>query len=124
MNYAKIDINGKTYPLALTARVIDNLQAINGDEWNNELDRILNSNRMRDMFWLLAQMMDAGRRSCKYEGIETPMPPDVEELLDTVHLNRMTEMAESIKLAVSMSASPDVTLEDDGKNLKATDPTA
>lgn len=71
MRTGKITVNGLDYITCLSTRVLVALEERGGDA-DKELSRILKSAKLSDLFWLLAQMIDAGNRYAKIEGWTTP----------------------------------------------------
>ena len=71
MRTGKITIGGKDYITCLSTRVLVALEERGGDA-DQELARIMQGRKLGDLFWLLAQMIDAGDRYAKLEGWTIP----------------------------------------------------
>lgn len=121
MKLNTINISGKEYPLIFSAWVIDQIQSKN-DDVEAELNRILSSSKVSDMFWLLSLFLKAGHEASKLLGNEGPEPPTYEALMILTQVTEFGKIGEAIKAAVATS-SPDIKLADDGKNRKTTKPT-
>lgn len=123
MKLSTIKLRGIDYPLIFSAWVIDQIQERGNGDVEEELDRILNSNRVSDMLWLLSLFLKGGYEAAKVLGNEAKIPPTYEELMFLTQVSEFGEIGGAIRSAVS-SSHPDVQLADDGKNAKTTRPEA
>lgn len=124
MRTGTIDINRKTYILCFSARVIRACAERYGDV--NKIDDVLSDDsddvkKLDECFWLLAQMMDAGARYAKMEGVDNPTPLSTDDLLDIFDIESMSKLNESIKSTITNGSGRAIeTKEQKGKNANAT----
>ena len=76
------------------------------------------------MFWLMAEMLKAGKRYMELIGEETPTPPSEDDLLDLIGVNEYADLVKVITDTATETGTPEITLEDDSKNAETTTPTA
>ncbi len=114
-----VTIGGKKYFACLSTRVLVALEDRNGRTTDEELNDIFAKGKIRDLFWLLAEMLKAGYKYAKKMGEECPEPPSLEDLLDETLVTDYKEMFAQLKNAVQESSKPDVEL-DTGKNALTT----
>lgn len=81
MRTGKITIGGKDYITCLSTRVLVALEERGGDA-DQELARIMQGRKLGDLFWLLAQMIDAGDRYAKLEGLDNPGSLTLDAIMD------------------------------------------
>lgn len=122
MKRVTIPIRGKEMPLCFSLRVVkacgDRFGGLEG------LDAALTGSgdaiqALCSCTWLLAQMLDAGYRYDKENGVEAVKPPDEDVLLDTFGLDDLNDLRHSLMTA--MSASNERTVEaEPGKNAETT----
>ena len=100
MRTGKITIGGKDYITCLSTRVLVALEEGGGDA-DQELARIMQGRKLGDLFWLLAQMIDAGDRYAKLEGLDNPGSLTLDAIMDCMgpdDYEAMTgAMAETVK---------------------------
>ena len=72
-----------------------------------------------DLFWLLAQMIDAGDRYAKLEGLENPGKLTLDEIIDRVGIDDYQTMFGAIATAVKTGNTPSVQVKPE-KNAKTT----
>ncbi|HJC21887.1 MAG TPA: hypothetical protein H9707_09045 [Candidatus Butyricicoccus avicola] len=118
MRTGKVTIHGKEYLLCFSTRVLMALEEREGDSQKG-LTRILKDEKISDLFWLLEQMIDAGDRYAKIEGIDNPGALSFDQLMDTVGVDEYNEMFGALVSAVSEGNKPKVEVKP-GKNAKAT----
>lgn len=123
MRTAKIEINGKDYLLCFSTRVmrdcakryggLENIGGvISGDDAMKTLD---------ESIWLLAQMMAAGAKYAKLEGIETPEPLSYEDLYDAFGVDDWLSLKAKVMETISEGTRREIETEpEEGKNAKAT----
>ena len=125
MRTGKITVNGKDYLLCFSAKVIlscsnrygnvDGIWAALSDESE--------ANMLKETFWLLSEMMNAGAAYAKLAGIDNPKPLTEEELLVLVDLADLANMKTKIFETVSNGNERTIeteTDEDSAKNAEAT----
>lgn len=99
MRTAEIILDGKTYLLCFSTRVVRACteryggleyigQALEGEEPVKALDESL---------WILAAMLDAGGRYARMHGLEYPQPPGLEGLYDLCDLSDFRGIAAKVK---------------------------
>lgn len=103
-----VNLNGKTYLVTFSARVMLALEERGGDA-GTELDRILAEGNLSDMFWLLSQMLDAGRRYAISEELaDIPDPISLDRLLDTTDLADYQSLSAQVTQAIKADSTPSV----------------
>lgn len=123
MKLSTIKLRGEEYPLIFSAWVIDQIQDHGNGDVEEELDRILNSSRVKDMLWLLSLFLQGGYEAAKILGNDAKKPPTYEELMFLTQVTEFGEIGDAIRNAVAAS-HPDVQLADDKKNVNTTRPEA
>ena len=119
MKTGRIEICGKSYLLCLSTRVMMTLQDKGGDA-SEELTRILESNDMKDIFWLIEQMMDAGARYADLEDIENPKPLKYDQLIDLTSPLEYEQVFGALTESITNSTQPTVEAEPSEKNAETT----
>lgn len=122
MKTNRITIKGKNYITCFSTRVLLAVEDREGD-CDKGLQRIMKDGKISDMFWLLAQMIDAGDRYAKMEGIENPGVLTYDELVDSVGVDEYQTMFGAIVNAVKADSTPKVQTKP-AKNAKTTQPEA
>ena len=80
-----------------------------GDDAGTELDRILTEGKLSDMFWLLSQMLDAGRRYAMSEELgDIPDPISLDQLLDTTDLADYQSLSAQVTQVIKADSTPSV----------------
>lgn len=118
MKTGKIEINGKTYPIAFTVRA-----AAACEERFGSIDKIGDAiTRVSNIAWMLSTLIDCGIRNARAVGDAAPeCGPSEDELLDTMSTQELqacvAEMARTISAGktASVEAVPPKT----AKNVKA-----
>lgn len=118
MRTGKVTVHGKEYLLCFSTRVLMALEEREGDS-DKALMRILNEHKITDLFWLLSQMIDAGDRYAKIEGIENPGKLTVDELADIVGVDEYENMFASITKAIGAGNKQNIKIKP-SKNAKTT----
>ena len=120
MRTATIQINEKNYLLCFSARVIKACTERYGSV-EKIFDALQTEDAMQAMeesFWLLAEMLDAGARYAKVEGMENPKPLTKEELYDVFDISSMAYIQLSIATTVTNGATREVVATPDPKEKK------
>ena len=108
MRIHPVNLNGKTYLVTFSARVMLALEE-RGDDAGTELDRILTEGKLSDMFWLLSQMLDAGRRYAMSEELgDIPDPISLDQLLDTTDLDDYQSLSAQVTQVIKVDSTPSV----------------
>ena len=121
MRTGKINIKGKEYMTCLSARVLRSLEERGGDA-DKELARIMQGRKLGDLFWLLAQMIDAGNRYAEMEKLENPGALTLDELLDSLGPDDFEIMTVALADTVKAGTTPTVEAQPakgKGKNAEA-----
>lgn len=122
MKRVTIPIRGREMPMCFSLRVMkacgDRFGGLDG------LDAALTGDgdpiqALCGCTWLLAQMLDAGYRYDKENGVEAVKPPDEDALLDTFGLDDLAELRGSLMTAMTASSKRTVEAEP-GKNAETT----
>ena len=118
MRTAKAKIHGKEYLICFSTRVLMALEERDGDS-SAGLGKIMKTQKVSDVFWLLAQMIDAGDRYAKIEGIDNPGTISYDELVDTLGVDEYQDVFGAITEAVQKGTKPEVQTKP-AKNAKTT----
>lgn len=118
MRTAKAKIHGKEYLICFSTRVLMALEEREGDG-SAGLEKIMKTQKVSDIFWLIAQMIDAGDRYAKIEGIDNPGTISYDELVDTLGVDEYQGVFGAITEAVQKGTKPEVQTKP-AKNAKTT----
>lgn len=118
MRTSEITIADNKYLACFSTRVLVAIEEREGDGQKG-LQRILADGKTSDLFWLLAQMIDAGDRYARHEGLENPGVLTEDELLDLVGVDDYNTMFGAIAQAVQRGNTPEVEVRP-AKNAKTT----
>lgn len=119
MRTASIEVNSRTYLTCLSTRVLMALEERGGDA-DAELRRILEGGRLADLFWLLAQMIDAGSRYARHEGLDDPGTLTFDQLVDLMGPDDYQRMNAAVAETVKAGTRPTVEVRPaSGKNADA-----
>ena len=113
MKLVEVPIGNQVYYARFSLRVMTALEdrsLIRGGSGDSqaELDDILASNRPSGIFWLLAQMLEAGRKAAELDGLNAPPQLSYEELLDRVGLEDFDDMFTLVSKALYADSNPTV----------------
>ena len=89
MRTATISLNGKNHLLCFSARVIRACTERYGDVsgLGDALDNPDKGKALDEAVWILAQMMDAGARYSRLNGLDNPEPLSMDDIYDTSDIN-------------------------------------
>lgn len=123
MRTGSIVINKKEYVLCFSARVVRACTERYGSIEN--IDKYLlegtETQTMDESVWLLEQMIAAGDRYAKQEGIENPAPLSYDEIYDLCGLDDLMDMKAKIFSTIANGNERTVEIETgDEKNMTAT----
>lgn len=107
MRTGKITVNGQDYITCLSTRVLVALEERGGDA-DKELARIMQGRKLGDLFWLLAQMIDAGDRYAKMEGLDNPGSLSLDALMDSMGPDDYEVMTGAMVDTVKAGTTPTV----------------
>ncbi len=108
MRTGTIKLRGKTYLVCISARVMIALEEKMGAEADTALEHVLTGQESKQLFWLLAQMIDAGDRYAKLEGLDNPGTVSEEELIDLVGLDDLQNLFRDTAVAAAVSTKQKV----------------
>lgn len=122
MRTTSIDIGGKPHMLCFSLRVQEQAEdkfgsqdalfdALTGDDMSGIL---------RASVWLLARMMEAGKKYADMTGAECADPVDEDFMLDFFGLDDVLALVRSVRIAMAVSSKTDVDVETDLKNAETT----
>lgn len=105
MKLIEVPIGNQTYYARFSTRILVALEDRNQDKGGPgdaqaELNAIMASGKMSALFWLLAQMLEAGRRAAELEGMTPPPAITYEELLDKTGLEDYDQMFTLVSQAI------------------------
>lgn len=118
MRQGRINIAGVDYPACISTRVIINAKERTGKEYPESIVELVDNNNLEGQFWVLAQMLMAGKRYLERIGETSPEPPTEDELLDLIGLDDFKALANTIIEIATDTATPDVIV--DSKNRETT----
>lgn len=116
MREGKVRLFGKEYPACLSTRLMVKIAEKTDKPFAEGIDELLSTNNIDGMFWLLAEMLEAGKKYHDLIGEQTPEPPSKDALLDLIGLDDYTALSEAIYDAAMTTAAADVDVETDEKN--------
>lgn len=102
MRTATLSINGQGYMLCFSGRVIRNACEKYGDisKMYEAMGQEDQASRLDAAVWVLSQMIQAGDRYAKLNGIPNPGPLSADELYDLADMNDFTGLYAKIKETV------------------------
>ena len=117
MRTGKIGVNGKEYLLCFSLRAVRACTERYGsvEKIFDALNDKSEVKQLDESLWLLATMMDCGARYAKEEGIENPIPLDVDALYDTIDLADMFKIKTAVVDAIANGNDRNVETEPDKK---------
>ncbi len=97
MRTTKIELNGTTYSLCLSTRVMMSLE----DRAGSFSDFMGNLGRIDNKIFLLSELLRAGYLTDKAAGLNPPEPPDQEALLDSTSFDDYEAINQAISAAIT-----------------------
>lgn len=122
MRMGKIKVLGKEYKACLSTRIIINIKEKTGKEFESGINELLGKGDMAGLFWLMAEMLKAGKKYADLIGEEAPEPPCYDDLIDLVGLDEYQGLVQTIIDTATDTGTPDVIVEPDPKNPETTTP--
>lgn len=113
MREGKVKILGKEYPACLSTRTMMNITSKTGKPFAAGINELLSSDDIEGMFWLLGEMLKAGKKYHDLIGDNTPDPPSADDLMDTIGFSEYNELARAIYQAATDSSEAEVDTVDD-----------
>lgn len=103
MKYSKLELNGKKHVLAFTCRAAEKIEEKCGDIRNiaKMNDGETAGKTLANTMWMLAVLMEAGKRYADKNGIETAEPIGYDELMDDYGLDDIATIKGAIAGAIS-----------------------
>lgn len=107
MRTAKMTIGSETYDLCFSLRVagaceerygsLEGIAPALSGEGKSSMEVL------RECLWLLAQMLEAGRRWAEHEKLPAPEPPSEDDLLDLWGLDDIPSLKDQVFSTISLS---------------------
>ena len=119
MRTGKIKIGDKEYLGCFSTRVLANVEDYTGMSFETGLKDILDKKSIKDIIWFVSQLINAGDRYAKMEGIDNPGTLDEDEIYDIVGVDDYEDVFGSIGEIVKSGTKPEIELKP-AKNAKAT----
>ena len=121
MRTASITLNGQEHLLCFSARVVRACTERYGDVsgLGDALDNPDKLKALDEAVWILAQMMDAGARYAKLNGLENPEPLSFDAIYDMSDLNDFFAIRQKVVATVTQGRATHVEVEQP-KNAGAT----
>lgn len=116
MREGTVKLFGKEYPACLSTRVMIKIGEKTGKGFAEGIDDLLSVQNVDGMFWLLSEMLAAGKKYHDLLGEATPEPPNQDTLMDLIGMDDYGVLAEAIYDAAMTTATADVDIETDEKN--------
>lgn len=113
MRTSTITINGKEHLLCFSARVIRACTERYGDVsgLGDALDDPDKGKALDEAVWILAQMMDAGARYAKLNGLDNPEPLSADQIYDTSDLGDFFAIRKRVVATVTQGRATHVEVE-------------
>lgn len=118
MRTGKITIQEKEYILCFSTRVLMRLEERGGNA-DAELKRIMEGGKISDLFWLLAQMVDAGDRYARLEGLDNPGTLSLDDMADLIGVDDYPKMLGALTDTMQKGNTPTIQTKAE-KNAKTT----
>lgn len=119
MRTGKVIVGGKEYLTCFSTRVLMRVEEEKGEAAHEWLQKMVENQSVGDMFWLLTQLIDAGDRYAKLEGLDNPGTIAFENLIDIVGVDDYATMFAAVVETVKNGQTPNVRTKP-GKNVKTT----
>lgn len=92
MKVTNIKISGIDYPAVFSTRVLTNMEEKTGKPFEQAMTEIMQDNSVTSMFWLVDQLLQAGYKYKKAQGVDAAKPPSYDELLDIVGIDEYADL--------------------------------
>lgn len=123
MRTSSVEINNKKYLLCFSARVIRAFNDRYGDMENISAaisgDGQSTGEMLDNIMFMLSEMINAGARYAKLEGLDNPDPIGYDDLYDLCGIDDLSELKTSIINAVIAGNEREIEAEEE-KNIKTT----
>lgn len=119
MRTGKIKIGDKEYLGCFSTRVLASVEDYTGMSFETGLKDILEKKSIKDIMWFVVQLVNAGDRYAKMEGIDNPGTIDEDEIYDLVGVDDYEDVFGSIGEIAKAGTKPEIELKPT-KNAKAT----
>lgn len=117
MRTGKVTIKGKNYITCFSSRVLVACEERAGS-FDVEMDRV-SSGSVKEMLWLLSELLKAGAKYAEMEGLEHEQPPTLDDILDTVGVDEFSVMFGAVTETVTNGTNRSVEVEN-SKNVETT----
>ena len=108
MRTGKVWIGGKEYLTCFSTRVLMRVEEEKGEAAHQWLQKMVEKQSVGDMFWLLAQLIDAGNRYAKLEGLDNPGAISFDDLVDAVGVDEYGTMFAAVVETVNNGQTPTI----------------
>ena len=119
MRIGRIKIGDKEYLGCFSTRVLANVEDYTGMSFETGLNDILKKKSIKEIVWLIAQLINAGDRYANMEGIDNPGAITEDDIYDMVGVDDYEDVFSSIGEIVKAGTKPEIELKPT-KNAKAT----
>lgn len=108
MRTGKITIKGKEYLTCFSTRVLMNCEERAGS-FEHEMEKI-EGRSISECIWLIYQLIIAGDRYAKIEGIDNPEPMTYDELIDSVGVDEYPDLFKAITATTTAGTNRNIEL--------------
>lgn len=122
MRMGKIKVLGQEYKACLSTRIILHIEEKTGKGFEAGINELLGKGDMAGLFWLMAEMLKAGKTYADLTGEPAPEPPCYDDLIDLVGVDEYQGLVQTIIDTATDTGTPDVVVEGDSKNPETTTP--
>jgi len=119
MRIGNLTINGVDYPIIFSTAVAIALEDKTGKSASEGLTEIFQKAQLKDLFWLIAEMIRAG---CNYKRLMGEPHPDPISFEDLATLTAISDYGDLFAGAMEVATNgvrPEVIVEPESKNLQA-----
>lgn len=122
MKMARMTVDGVSYPLCFSLRVIKQCTDRYGsvEKIGEALDTADSMKALDEAIWLLAAMMAAGERYAKKHDLPAPPALSVDDLYDVSDTNDLAAMKDRIFETITDTSAAEVEAASAGKNAETT----
>lgn len=117
MKTSNLNLGGKSYLVCFSTRVVLACEDRAGSV-GKELEIVEaegNSGKVKELIWLLYEMLKAGSRLAELEGIENPALPSYDDFIDLVGFSDFTELRNDVSKAITNGVKRNVEVEPEKK---------
>ena len=117
MKTSSVSLGGKTYLVCFSTRVVLACEDRAGSV-GKELEAVEkegNEGKIRELIWLLYEILKAGSKLAELESIENPALPSYDDFIDLVGLSDFTEIRKDVSTAIINDVKRTVEVEPEKK---------